>query len=142
MFNGYLRKQDVIDTLKRYVNSFPYGTLERDIWNDACRAVEDISPTWGHWVVYGRASSGDSMWEKSYRCSECKEDPSFSDYNDFCSCCGKPMNGIVTYEPCEYFTRKLGVAMCKHSSEETECYCNGDVDNCEIGRRNRAAYRR
>lgn len=142
MFDGYLRKQEILEKLRRMANTFPYGTLERDIWNDACRFIEDIHPTWAHWIMYGRASSADTMWEKSYKCSECEADPSFSELDRFCSCCGKPMNGIVTYEPCEYFNKKLGTSICSHRTKEEECHCNGDVDYCEIGRDWRASHRR
>ena len=73
-FDGhiYLRKSEVWNKLKQAADSFPQGSLEREIWNDACQLVEDISPTWAHWIVYGRASSADTMWEKSRKCSNSK----------------------------------------------------------------------
>ena len=141
-FDGhiYLRKSEVWNKLKQVADSYPQGSLEREIWNDACQLVEDISPTWAHWIVYGRASSADTMWEKSRKCSNCQNDPSYSEVENFCSGCGKPMNGIVLEEPCEYYSKKLGCPMCKRTSEE--CHCNGDVDYFEIGRDWRASHRR
>ena len=29
MFDGYLRKQEILEKLRRMANTFPYGTLER-----------------------------------------------------------------------------------------------------------------
>lgn len=132
----YLRKNEILDKLKQTANSYPFGSLERDIWNDACQLVEDIQPTWAHWVACGRASAADMMWEKSRKCSCCGNDPSYSEVENYCSGCGKPMNGIIIEEPCVNYSKKFGIPMCKHIL--TDCSCDGNVDKCEVGRKYRA----
>ena len=131
-----LNKKDILTNIAWIINSYSPGSLEHDIWTDAYNLIEDMTPTHAHWIVYSRPSSADSYWEKSQKCSNCLSDPSYSDTDNYCSNCGKPMSNIVFNENCEYFYNN----MCSYFHDV--CSCNGDTDKCEIGRRNRAAYRR